>query len=166
MADAQIPLDAVNDMDEGAFVDTFGDVAEHSPWVAAEAAEARPLATRAAVIAAFQAAANGADTARQRALLAHPDLAGRTPSPATSRRIAEGQAGAGLDRLTAESSPAHAMNGAYRDRYILRRPRRHKDQIPAGFETRLGNPPETEFATALAQVCRIVQFRLEDRVAA
>lgn len=169
----QIPLDAVNDMDEDEFVDTFGDVAEHAPWVAAEAAEARPFTTRAAMIAAFQAAVEKADRARQRALLlAHPDLAGRAAIAgditADSRKE---QAGAGLDRLTPdEFARFTAMNDAYRDRYgipfIFAVRGATKGQILEGFEARLGNPPETEFATALTQVCRIVQFRLEDRVAA
>ena len=38
------------------FVKTFGDVAEHSPWVAEVAAAKRPFASRAAMIAAFEAA--------------------------------------------------------------------------------------------------------------
>ncbi len=32
------------------------------------------------------------------------------------------------------------------------------------FETRVENDPETEFATALAQIGRIFRFRIEDRV--
>jgi 2-oxo-4-hydroxy-4-carboxy-5-ureidoimidazoline decarboxylase len=173
MADAPIPLDAVNAMGEDEFVATFGDVAEHSPWVAAEAADARPFADRVAMIDAFQAAVKHADRARQRALLlAHPDLAGRAAIAgdltADSKRE---QAGAGLDRLTPEEFARFTeMNTAYRERYgipfIFAVRGATKGRILAGFESRLGNPPEAEFETALEQVCRIVRFRLEDRVAA
>ena len=76
--DYLLHLDAVNAMSEDEFVAAFGDIAEHSPWVAANAAEARPFRTRTAMIAAFRAAVAGADHKRQKSLLlAHPDLAGR-----------------------------------------------------------------------------------------
>ena len=39
-----------------------------------------------------------------------------------------------------------------------------KHQILVGFEARIGNDKEAEFKTALEQVCRIIRFRLEDRV--
>ena len=39
-----------------------------------------------------------------------------------------------------------------------------KHDILAAFEARIGNSPEQELVTALEQVCRIVRFRLEDRV--
>jgi 2-oxo-4-hydroxy-4-carboxy-5-ureidoimidazoline decarboxylase len=173
MVDVPVTLDAVNSMDVPTFVAAFGDVAEHSPWVAAEAADARPFADRVAMIDAFQAAVKHADRARQRALLlAHPDLAGRAAIAgdltADSKRE---QAGAGLDRLTPEEFARFTeMNTAYRERYgipfIFAVRGATKGRILAGFESRLGNPPEAEFETALEQVCRIVRFRLEDRVAA
>ena len=37
--------------------------------------------------------------------------------------------------------------------------------ILESFEARIGNSPEAEFEMALAQICRIFRFRLEDRVA-
>ncbi len=43
MADFPITLRDANDMDEDEFVASFGDVAEHAPWVAAEAADRRPF---------------------------------------------------------------------------------------------------------------------------
>src|SRR5260221_3039086 len=76
--DFPLHLDAVNAMSEDEFVAAFGDIAEHSPWVAATAAEGRPFRTRSAMIAAFRDAIAGADRKRQKALLlSHPDLAGR-----------------------------------------------------------------------------------------
>jgi hypothetical protein len=76
--DYPLHLDVVNAMSEDEFVAAFGDIAEHSPWVAANASEARPFRTRTAMIAAFREAVAGADHKRQKALLlAHPDLAAR-----------------------------------------------------------------------------------------
>ena len=172
MTATPISLDAINAMGEQAFVATFGDVAEHSPWVAEDAAASRPFATRGAMIAAFQDAVTKADRARQQALLlAHPDLAGRAAIAGglteDSRRE---QAGAGLDRLTREEFGRFtAMNAAYRQTYgipfIFAVRGATKDQILAGFKSRLSNTVEVEFATALEQVCRIIRFRIEDRVA-
>jgi 2-oxo-4-hydroxy-4-carboxy-5-ureidoimidazoline decarboxylase len=41
-----------------------------------------------------------------------------------------------------------------------------KNQILAGFESRIENNTAKEFETALEQVSRIIRFRLEERVAA
>src|SRR3990172_3950365 len=120
MNDFPISLDAVNRMDEATFVATFGDVAEHAPWVAAKAAGARPFATREAMIDAFAAAVADADPERQKALLlAHPDLAGKAAiSGDLSEDSACEQAGAGLDRLTSEEfARLTTMNNAYRQRH-------------------------------------------------
>ena len=166
-----IPLAAINDMNAAEFIARFGDVAEHSPWVAERAAGARPFRSRDEMIAAFVATMHTASAAEQRALLlAHPDLAGRAAVAgdltADSRRE---QAGAGLDQLTREEFARFtAMNAAYRERngipFIFAVRGATKHDILAGFEARRGNPPEVEFRTALEQVARIIRFRLEDRV--
>lgn len=171
MAHSPIALDAANRMDAKAFSLAFGDIAEHSPWVAEAAAARRPFASRDAMIAAFQAAVGEAPAERQRSLLtAHPDLAGRAAIAgdltADSRREQES---AGLDRLTPDEFAAFtAMNDAYRTKngipFIFAVRGATKHDILTAFEGRLGNPPDVEFATALEQVCRIIRFRLEDRV--
>jgi 2-oxo-4-hydroxy-4-carboxy-5-ureidoimidazoline decarboxylase len=173
MIPAPISLAAVNAMSEADFVAAFAGIAEHSPWVAEAAAQKRPFASRGAMIEAFQAAIGDAGADRQRALLvAHPDLAGRAAIAGDltddSRRE---QAGAGLDRLTAEEFARFtALNSAYRERFgipfIFAVRGADKHRILAAFEARVDNAPDVEFATALEQVCRIVAFRLEDRVVA
>jgi 2-oxo-4-hydroxy-4-carboxy-5-ureidoimidazoline decarboxylase len=166
-----IPLARINDMSVADFVAHFGDVAEHSPWVAEKAVAARPFLSRDDMIAAFVAAMERADQARQLALLvAHPDLAGRAAIAGDltedSRRE---QAGAGLDRLTPdEFARFTAMNESYRKRngipFIFAVRGATKHDILAGFEARKDSPPDAEFRTALRQVARIIRFRLEDRV--
>jgi 2-oxo-4-hydroxy-4-carboxy-5-ureidoimidazoline decarboxylase len=158
-------------MSEDEFVAAFGDVAEHAPWVAAIAGEARPFRARTAMIAAFREAVANADHRRQKALLlAHPDLAGRAAiaGDLTENSTRE-QSGAGLDRLTREEFERFThLNQLYRARhgipFIFAVRGAGKDDILAGFAARIDNTPEVEFETALGQVARIIRFRIEDRV--
>lgn len=170
-APAALPVAEVNALDAAAFVSLFGGIAEDTPWVAEQAFHARPFADRAALVAAFQRAILEADPAAQTALLAaHPDLAGRAAVAGTLGAESAGeQAGAGLDRLTPEEFARFtALNDAYRARFgspfILAVRGADKTTILAAFESRVGGTAAEERLTALAQVLRIVRFRLEDRV--
>jgi 2-oxo-4-hydroxy-4-carboxy-5-ureidoimidazoline decarboxylase len=153
------------------FIATFADIAEHSPWVAARAAEQRPFRNRAAMIDAFQQAVRGADEAEQLALLrAHPDLAGRAARAGqlTSDSARE-QKGVGLDTLSDdEFARFHTLNEAYKSRFgipfIFAVKGATKHDILAAFEARLGAMQQEEIMTALMQVLRIIRFRLTDRV--
>ena len=165
-----LSIDAVNALDDEAFTACFGDVAEHSPWVAAAAVAARPFAHREALIAAFAGAVRAAPANAQLALLrAHPDLADRAAvaGAAASRRE---QAGAGLDRLTgAEFARFADLNARYRKRFgfpfIFAVKGAAKEAILAAFEERIDHSAAAERALALANVERILRFRLEARVA-
>lgn len=166
-----LDITQVNALSPADFVARFGDVAEHSPWVAEAAAGLRPFASREAMIAGFAAAVDAApDAARLALIRAHPDLAGRA---ARAGAIAEDskreQAGVGLDTLTdAEFDRFTDLNTRYREKFgfpfIFAVKGATKAMILDAFEARLPNDTATEFATALAQVCRIFRFRLEDRV--
>src|ERR1700743_2516632 len=69
---------AINAMDRAAFVEKFGGIFEHSPWVAEQAWDNRPFASLDAMHAAMVAVAKEAPAPQQIALLqAHPDLAGK-----------------------------------------------------------------------------------------
>lgn len=160
-------LDDINIMPLYAFLAEFGDVAEHSPWVAEGAWEKRPFASRDEIIAAFATAMREARQEAQLALIrAHPDLA--TKAKLTQDSTAE-QAGAGLDRLTQdEFARFTALNDAYKARFgfpfIFAVKGATKGQILEAFEKRLANSREAELETALAQIARIFRFRLEDRI--
>jgi len=162
-------LAEINRMSQAAFVAAFGDVAEHSPWVAEAAWHQHPFAKRENLIAAFEKAMSEASEAAQLALIrAHPDLA--TKARLTQDSSSE-QAGAGLDRLTAEEFARFtALNEAYKARFgfpfIFAVKGATKGQILAAFAARSANSPDVEFSTALAQIARIFRFRLEDRVSA
>ena len=171
MVDFPIALAAVNAMDAPAFVAAFGDVAEHSAWVAELAAAQRPFASKHAMIEAFGDEVREAGPAKKLALLrAHPDLAGRAAIAgdlaAESRRE---QAGAGLDTLTAEEFRRFTdLNQAYTERFgfpfILAVRGADKQTILDAFGERIEREPEAEMAMAVSEVVRIIGSRIEDRV--
>jgi 2-oxo-4-hydroxy-4-carboxy-5-ureidoimidazoline decarboxylase len=173
MAEFPISIHDVNNLDEDEFVDAFGSIAEHAPWVAAEAADRRPFHSRDAMIKAFTTAIAHADKARQRALLlGHPDLAGRAAIAGDMTQDSKSeQSGVGLDKLTPDEFRRFTeMNAEYRDRhgipFIFAVRGATKHDILKGFADRVGNDPDVEFKTALTQVERIIRFRIEDRVLA
>jgi OHCU decarboxylase len=159
-------------MDRNAFVATFGQVFEHSPWIA-ERAYDRGLPADAdtadGLHRALCAVLREASEAEQRALIdAHPDLAGRLASAGrlTGDSTRE-QASAGLDRLTdAERARFLALNDAYRARFglpfIMAVKGRSKAEILAAFERRLTNDAAAEQAMALAEIERIALLRLKE----
>ena len=164
-------LDELNRMTAEAFADAFGDVAEHSPWFAQQAAKSRPFMDREDLIKTFSTVLRGANTDDQLALLrAHPDLAGTASFAGTMTENSRNeQAGAGLDRLTAEEFQRFTeLNNAYVARFafpfIFAVKGATKDMILASFESRIGNDRETEFANSLDNICRIFRFRLEELV--
>ena len=152
------------------FIARFGDVAEHSPWVAREAFAQRPFADRDAMVEAFATALKSANPDAQRALIrAHPDLATKARLTEDSSRE---QAGAGLDALvgggirTLHQTQCAPTRSRFGFPFIFAVKGATKQMILAAFEERVSHSPEAEFATAIAQICRIFRFRIEDRVAA
>ena len=158
-------------LDRAAFVEAYGGIYEHSPWVAetvfdgglgAGDDEAGVLAGRMAQIV------DAADDAAKLALLrAHPELAGRlaVSGELTAESTAE-QASAGLDRCTPEEfAEFHALNERYNTRFgfpfIIAVRGLSRQDILSAFRSRADNDRETEFATALQQVHRIARLRLE-----
>ena len=167
-----LSIDDLNRMAAAEFTAAFGDVAEHSPWVAERAAGARPFADRDAVAQAFAAALRGATRDERLAVLrAHPDLAGRAAvSGDLTEHSRREQAGAGLDRLTPQEFERFTvLNAAYKERFgipfIFAVKGATAAMILAAFEERLANGQEVELKNAIDNVCRIMRFRIEDRVA-
>lgn len=162
-------LAQVNVMSVPDFTAAFGDVAEHSPWVAEQALAKRPFASRDGMIEAFVAAVKAAPEAMQLSLIrAHPDLATKARLTDDSTRE---QAGAGLNTLTADEFARFTeLNTAYKARFgfpfIFAVKGATKHMILESFESRVNNSKEAEFDMALQQVCRIFRFRIEDRVSA
>jgi OHCU decarboxylase len=154
------------------FVERFGGVFEHSPWVAerAHALELGPAHDSAvglwhAMARVFRSAGEGE---RLAVLRAHPDLAGKL---AQARRLtaesAAEQASAGLDALTDDERASFTeLNARYLERFgfpfIIAVRGRSKTDILDVFAERLGNTPDVEFRTACEEVERIARLRLLD----
>lgn len=158
-------------MSRAEFVETFGGVFEHSPWIAERAFEGElgpANDTAQGLHFALRSQFRMASEAERHAVLkAHPDLAGKL---AQARRLTEAstleQASAGLDALTdAERETFTRLNAAYTSRFgfpfIIAVRDHNKAEILSAFERRLGNSQETEFLTACAQVERIALLRLQ-----
>jgi 2-oxo-4-hydroxy-4-carboxy-5-ureidoimidazoline decarboxylase len=158
----------VNALTAAEFEKAFGDVAEHSPWVARNAAGDRPFVSRESMIRAFREAVLSASETAQMALIrAHPDLATKAKLTDDSTRE---QAQAGLGTLSKEEfARFNHLNDLYKSKFdfpfIFAVKGATKEQILAGFAERVNHSKEDEFAMALDQVCRIFRFRIEDRVA-
>jgi len=162
---------AVNALTRADFIVEFGEIAEHSAWVAEMAETARPFENRDSMITAFANAMRGAQSSQQLALIkAHPDLAGKAAiaGELTDDSTKE-QAGAGLASLTADEFERFTeLNGQYRTKFgfpfIFAVKGATKDMILDAFADRVDNGQEDEFEMALTQIARILRFRLEDRV--
>jgi OHCU decarboxylase len=150
------------------FIARFGPVYEASPWVAEgvwPAVEAGGLDEPAALARAMRTEVDAAPREMRLALIrAHPELASRTRMAQASARE---QSGAGLDHCSpAEFEAFQRLNGAYNARFgfpfVVAVKGLTRAEILATFEARLANDPQTEFATAIAQIHRIAGFRLAE----
>jgi OHCU decarboxylase len=151
------------------FVNRFGSVYEHSPWVAEQVAEDIGNNIDYDQIAQLMAdCVDNASREQQLALIrAHPDLAGKAQlagelTPASSVE----QQSAGLDQCTpAEYQRFQDLNKAYRDKFgfpfVMAVLDSSRGEILAAFSHRLENAPELEFEIALVEIHKIARLRLE-----
>ncbi|MHA1523147.1 MAG: 2-oxo-4-hydroxy-4-carboxy-5-ureidoimidazoline decarboxylase [Alphaproteobacteria bacterium] len=159
---------------EAEFIARFGKVYEHSVWIAQAVWDGGLTPAHDTVAGMARAMADVLASASQAQKLtlirAHPDLAGKAALAGALTKASRGeQAGAGLDRCSAaELARFHHLNQAYKDRFgfpfIFAVRGADRWAILAAFEARLAHDQPTEFATALSQINRIAQFRLEDLV--
>jgi OHCU decarboxylase len=162
-------MDAINELDRDAFVERYGPLFEHSPWVAEAAWRDRPFSDREELYAALVAAMYAAPRERRLALIrAHPDLAGKAAVEGSlSESSRHEQASAGLDRLTPDEYEAFTRtNRAYRERFgfpFVVCAREHtKESILRVASERLRNSEDEEIRVALGEIAKIARLRLED----
>src|SRR3982074_2946913 len=123
------------------FVAALANIFEYSPWIAEQAASARPFAGVKQLFDAMKGAVHRAPSDLRLALIkAHPDLANNTQRAAglTAESNAE-QNSVGLDRLSdAEYEAFERVNNAYRSKfgfpYTLCVRRHTRDSILHNFE--------------------------------
>jgi len=156
-------------VEQEAFVERYGSLFEHSPWVAEEAYQRGPFADREALAQALELAMYAAPRERQLELVrAHPDLAGRAAVEGTLTTSSQReQAAAGLDRLTpGEYETFTRTNAAYRERFgfpFVVCAREHtKESILRTAADRLRNDPDKEVGIALQEIAKIARLRLKD----
>lgn len=159
-----------NTLSKEQFVDLFGTIYEHSPWVAERSFEfgLDEQHNEPDLLAQLMAdVLSKASREEQLALiLAHPDLAGKAAARGelTDESDTE-QSSAGLDQCSPdELTRFHKLNDAYKAKFdfpfimAVRGSNRHL--ILEAFDARLNNSIDAEFETALMEINKIALLRL------
>ena len=167
-----VTLAQANALTSQAFVAAFGEVFEHSPWVAGRAWARRPFASIDALHAAMMDAVRAAPAEEQLALVrAHPELAGREAAAGTLTADSTSEQGRlGFTALTrAEFERVARANRAYREKFgfpciVALRLHASRDTVIDEMERRAGADRATDIAAALAQIGHITRGRLDQLV--
>lgn len=172
---AQFPAPSAerpSSMQRDRFVEVFGGIFEHSPWIA-ERAHALELGqmhdTAVGVHSALSRVfRSSSEEERLGVLTAHPDLAGKlaAANQLTAESTAE-QASVGLDHLTDDERQTFTdHNDNYTSKFgfpfIIAVRDNTKASIMEAFQRRLENDRETELDEACRQVERIAELRLRE----
>ena len=155
-------LQTINSYTEEQFVDLFGGIFEHSPWVAQKAVHARPFVSLEAAFEAMRKVVEESGIDEKVALiLEHPELGSRLSM--SEHSVAE-QAGAGLNALTAEEFKVFTqLNKQYTEKFsfpfIIAVAGLDKHHIMQEMQRRLELDKTTEFNTALNEIYKIAHIR-------
>lgn len=161
----------VSHLDRDEFLERFGGVYEHSPWIAEQVYDEgltnqadQPARLSQAMI---EVVSRSGREPQLTLLRAHPDLAGKLAIAGglTQASSAE-QAGAGLDRCSeSEFSEFTELNDRYRAKFdfpfIVAVRGLNRESILERFRVRVHNDWDSEFDEALNQVHRIARLRIE-----
>ncbi|MFM7425061.1 MAG: 2-oxo-4-hydroxy-4-carboxy-5-ureidoimidazoline decarboxylase [Elainella sp.] len=160
-------LTELNALSQAEFKQVLGAIFEQTPQIAEQAWQLRPFDSVTDLHQKMLQVVAAISQAEQLALIqAHPDLGSKAKMADAS---VQEQAGAGLDRLSAEEfERLHRLNQTYRDKFgfpfIIAVKNHTKASILAAFEERIANSPEAERARALSEIGQIALFRLRDAV--
>lgn len=165
------PIRRLCTLDRDQFIAAFGDIYEHSPWVAEQTFDRAGLAEfdmPEDLHPRMSAVVLQAEPVRQLALInAHPDLAGKAALQGQlTQASTQEQAGAGIQHCSAEEFERFTqLNEAYKARFgfvfVMAVKGSDRQQILAAFQARLTHSPEAEFETALAEINKIALMRLQ-----
>ena len=160
-------LAALNQMSQDEFTHALGAVFEETPAIARQAWHSRPFNSINELHKAMVEVVRSLSPDDQLALIqAHPDLGSRTKMADASVKE---QAGAGLDQLSPEEyERIQQLNQNYKDKFdfpfIVAVKDHTKDSIFENFSKRLTHDIATEQETALTEIFKIAQFRLDDLI--
>ena len=165
-------LAAINAMEKDQFVQTLGDIFEHSPDVAEAAWGARPFQSLDALHEAMMNSIRARDVAARKAFFdRHPELSAEAlrRGAMTSASVDE-QSSAGLHALSQqEEAQLQQMNRKYRERhgfpFIICVRHYTKAGIFFELESRVSRETAFELDYALNQIKAITRGRLNQRVA-
>ena len=168
-------LDQLNAASAAEFVALLDGTYEHSPWIAARAAAARPFASLAQLKAALAQVVRQASRDEQLGLIrAHPELAGKAMvSKTLTAESTTEQSKAGLTDCTPEEfARIQQLNADYTAKFgwpfilAVRGPRGQglpRAEIIATFARRLEGHADFESAECLRNIHRIAEIRLNDK---
>lgn len=158
-------------IDRSDFLNRYGGVFEHSLWIAERVFDSgvlkAPLASGALHAAMCDVFRKSSRDERLAVLRAHPDLAGKLAIAGDlTEESKREQAGAGLDRLSAEEHAEFTRLNAFYTRhfgfpFIIAVKGLDKHAILEAFRGRVANGEELEFSTACAQVEKIAGLRIQ-----
>ena len=151
------------------FVQHYGGIYEHSPWVAESVnlllQDATPD-TELLVRLMADCVDNASVDTQLELIRAHPDLAGKAQvAGKLTADSTEEQSKAGLDQCTAdEFEKFQSLNDSYKEKFgfpfIMAVRESNRSQILDAFASRLDNDYSEEFETALQEIHKIARLRL------
>jgi OHCU decarboxylase len=164
-----LTISQINGLEKGSFVRLVGPVFEHSPWIAEETWPQKPFVSLEKLHHCLCETVTASGEEKKLALIqAHPDLVGRLAlAGQLTKESTNEQASAGLDKLSPEEVTLfNRQNTAYKERFgfpfIICARLNKKEAILRGFESRLKNSREQEIKTALEEIFKIAELRLQD----
>jgi 2-oxo-4-hydroxy-4-carboxy-5-ureidoimidazoline decarboxylase len=161
-------ISGLNKLGRKSFVEKIGPAFEQSPWIAEEASSKRPFNDFESLHRALCETVKNSGEEKQLSLIrAHPDLVGKLAlaGQLTTESTKE-QASAGLDKLSPkEIDLFQKQNAAYKNKFgfpfVICARLNKKEAILAGFERRLKNSRAREIKTALEEIFKIAELRLQ-----
>jgi len=158
----------VNAMGPEEFIERYGGIYEHSPWVAEEAfGDYLEDPDTDALAELFAECVDNASRDRRLALIhAHPDLAGRAAvAGELTEPSGEEQSSAGIDQCSPqEFARFQDLNQRYKEKFgfpfVMAVRGSNRQEILSAFEARLQNDPAEEFERAISEIHKIARLRL------
>ncbi|MFF2652967.1 2-oxo-4-hydroxy-4-carboxy-5-ureidoimidazoline decarboxylase [Streptomyces sp. NPDC058045] len=171
-SDDALSIEEVNDLTGQGFLELFGSVYEHAPWVMADAWRHRPFAHRDELYFASALAIDAAPRQERLDIVAgHPELARPDLNEGTLTASSQHeQKSAGLlDIASAAKEELNDLAEEYRARHgfpgvVCVREHTQTESIVREIRWRIGRSTRQEFRTSLDEVKKIARRRIHSRV--